>query len=484
MLLCLLVLLATVQPDRDPAALWREAKSYLESHQYADARRVLTQAVKVSPNDPAFWYHLGVSCAELKDADGAIRAFESARKLAPKRPEVYFNLGLAYWSRGEVAKAKDAYRSGLALDPMQPSALQNYAVLLMEAGDYRQAIEPLRSLREMPDLAVASSVSLIECYLKLGDLTEANAETDRLVRSGRASPAEETRLASLLVKAQDPAAAEQLLTDSLGRQPGQPAGLAALGMILKDKRDYSQASQLLQRAVELEPDSWEYAMALSDTLLLWNRQPAVLAFLKGVEPKFGKLPEFQYRLGLVYYGLNKFTESITTLENVLRTNPRRQDQMYYVLGTAYSTTGRAADAEAAYRKAITLNPKVPAYHREMAGLLRKQGPERLEEAITELHDALQLNPSDANLSLQLGICYEQKGDLKNALAPLEEAARRHPEQLQAHVTLARTYFRLGRKAEGAREKQIIAELEAKQQEATRQKRLATPATKSPVSPPQ
>ena len=97
-----IVILFAAQATADPAALWQEAKTFLEHQQYGEARRVLTLAVKAAPNDPAFWFHLGVSCAELKDVDAAIRAFERARALSPNRAEVHFSLGLEYWHHGDI----------------------------------------------------------------------------------------------------------------------------------------------------------------------------------------------------------------------------------------------------------------------------------------------------------------------------------------------------------------------------------------------
>src|ERR1700693_2406726 len=121
-------------------------------------------------------------------------------------------------------------------------------------------------------------------------------------------------------------------------------------------------------------------MAFSEALLLWNRTDQLLKFLKSVEPKFARLPEFQYKLALAYYGVTDFSNTIATLEKLLQTNPRRQDQIYFMLGNSYLVTGKLSESENAYRRAIEMNPKDPAYYEEFATLLRREGPEHLEEA--------------------------------------------------------------------------------------------------------
>jgi len=459
-----IVILFAAQASADPAALWREARTYLEHQQYAEARRVLTLAVQAAPNDGAFWFHLGVSCAELKDVDAAIRAFEKARDLSPNRPEVYFSLGLEYWHHGDVGKAKEAYRAGLALNPKETQALQNYALLLMKTGEHSKAIDPLLKLKGVAELTLPARVSLIECYLKTGDREQAEQETDDFLRSGIAGSGEKTKLGAVLIEAGDPEAAEKVLRASLSQQPDQPMACAALGAVLLNKKRYAEASAFLGQAVRLAPDSAEYALAFAEALLLWNRQSEVLGFLKEVEPKFGHLPEFQYKLALAYFGATKFSDTIVTLNKLLETNPRRQDRIYYMLGHSYVATGQLGEAEKAYRKAIEINPKVPTYYEEFATLLRREGPDHLDDAIAELRRAFQFDPSNPSLALQLALCYESKGEMSSALSLAEEAVRKQPDVLPGHVALARIYFRLGKKVEGQREKKAIAELEKKQQQ--------------------
>lgn len=459
-----IVILLAAQAAADPAALWQEAKGYLDHQQYAEARRVLTLAVKAAPSDPAFWFHLGVSCAELKDVDAAIHAFEKARALAPNRAEVHFSLGLEYWHHGDIGKAKDAYKTGLTLEPNNTQALQNYALLLMKTGEQEKAIDPLLKLKAVPELTLPARVSLIECYLKSGEREQADKETSEFLRAGIAGPEDETKLGAILVDAGAPEAAERVLRVSLSQQPDQAKACAALGGLLLRKKSYAEACDLLGRAVRLAPDSADYAMAFADALLRSNRQSEVLGFLNGVEPKYGQLPEFQYKLALAYFAATKFSDTIDTLNKLLESNPRRQDQIYYLLGHSYVATGKLGEAEKDYRKAIEMNPKIPTYYEEFATLLRREGPEHLDEAITELKRGSQFDPSNPGLALQLALCYESKGDISSAVTLAEQAVRKEPDVLPAHVALARMYFRMGKKAEGQREKETIAELEKKQQQ--------------------
>jgi tetratricopeptide (TPR) repeat protein len=460
----LVVLFAAAQQVSSTATLWEQAKTALDSGQFAEARGLLIKAVQISPKDPALWFHLGVSYSELNQVDEAIDALEKAHRLAPDKAEPDFNLGLLYWKRGDVGKAKEAYRAGLALDPKQTGALQNYSVLLMKTGESEKAIEPLLALKNVPELSLASRVSLIECYLKTKDRQGAGRETDELLQSGLAPPKDQTAIAAVLIQENDPEVAEKVLRNSLKLDPDQAKAHAALGVILMNRKSYEEAASSLETAVRLQPDSAEFAMAFSESLLLWNRPTTLLVFLKSVEPRFQALPEFQYKLALAYYGVQEFSNAVDTLESLLRTNLRRKDQVYYILGNSYFPMGKFDRSEAAFRKAIELNPKEPDYYENLATLLRKEGPEHLDDAILQLKRASEFAASDARVALELGLCYESKGELKGAATFLENAVAKQPGLVPAHVALARIYFRMGRKSDGRKEKTTIASLEQKRQQ--------------------
>jgi tetratricopeptide (TPR) repeat protein len=452
------------QQTGDGADLGRKAKAALDRGDFAEARRALTQAVKASPRDAALWFHLGVACSELNDQDQAIAAFERARALAPREPDTYFNLGLLYWKTGELGKAKQAYRAGLALKPREASALQNYALLLMKTNEYRNAIAPLLKLRNDASLSVPARVALVECYLKTEQPVQANREANDLLRAGISDPADQTKLGGIFLENGATDTAVQLLINSLKADPDQDKAQATLGVIYLRQRKFAEAAPLLERAVQLAPNSAEYAMAFAQDLFLWNHSAAFLAFLKSVESKFSTLPEYQFALGVGYYGNGHYADAVSTLEALLRSNPRRQDQIYFWLGNAYLELDQQEKAEGAYRKSIEINPKNPEYYESLATLLRREGPEKLDEAIAQLKRAHQYSPGDSRVGLQLALCYESKDNLADASALLEKTLEKEPGLLPAHIALARIDFRLGKKAEAEQEKQKVKTLQEKIQQ--------------------
>jgi len=444
-------------------SLWLNAKAAMDQGNFAEARRLLRQAVRQDPKDGALWFHLGVSCTEVNELDEAITAFEQARALAPRQADSYFNLGLVYWRKGDVNKAKESYRAGLALRPTETTALRNYSLLLMKTGDYKAAVTPLLDLEKDPKLELSSRVALIECYLKTGQQSAAEREVDEIIRE-KAGPADQTNIAAGLLANGAPAPAEKLLRNSLSIDPNQANANEALGEIYLDRKQFPDAAQCFQKAVRLDPDSSEYAFGFVRSLLGLKRPALLLSFLKSVEPKFGSLPNYQYALGLTYYNEHHYADAAAVMEKLLVSDPPRADKVEHVLGDSYLSMGKLGEAAVAYRRAIDENPKEPDYYVAYATALRRQGADNLDDAIVRLNSAQQMMPNDWRIQLELGLCYESKEKFADAAALIAQAAQSQPGLTAAHVALARIYFRLGRKADAEREKKIATDLEQKQQQ--------------------
>lgn len=454
---------AAQEPDA-AESLWPRAKAAMERGDFTDARRLLRLAVQQNPKDGALWFHLGASCAELNQFDEAITALERARALAPRQADTYFDLGLVYWRTGNINKAKQSYRAGLALRPTEPTALQNYSVLLMKTGDYKTAIAPLQALKNDAKSGISPRVSLIECYLKTGQEADAERESDELLKANLATPADQTKIAAIFLENAAPVPAEKLLKNSLSADPNQANADGGLGEIYLRQKKPLDAADCFQRAVQLDPDSADYAFGFVRALLAMKRPARAIAFLRSVDAKFGTQANYQYALGLAYYNDHHYSEAATTLEKLLLSNPPREDKVEHVLGDSYLSMGKLNEAESAYRKAIESNPKNPDYYVSYATALRREGADKLDEAVVRLKSAQLIDPGDWRIQLELGLCYQSKGQYADAVGLIEQVVKAAPDVTAAHVALATIYFRLGRKAEGEREKKTIAELEKKQQQ--------------------
>ena len=94
------------------------------------------------------------------------------------------------------------------------------------------------------------------------------------------------------------------------------------------------------------------------------------------------------------------------------------------LGVLYAETGRAGEAERAYRRAVDLDPRGIAGRVNLADVYRAQGRDAEGEIL--LREALALRPESADVHHALGLLLVRRGQRAAASAALEQAWRLAP----------------------------------------------------------
>jgi serine/threonine-protein kinase len=103
------------------------------------------------------------------------------------------------------------------------------------------------------------------------------------------------------------------------------------------------------------------------------------------------------------------------------------------------------EAEREYRRAVSLNPSLPAARLWYGMFLRDQG--RLDEALPQLRLAAQLTPVSEMTSINLAYALMEKGNYSSALDQAQLAAEVNPNSVTAQLLLANAYRCLARKSE-------------------------------------
>jgi tetratricopeptide (TPR) repeat protein len=96
------------------------------------------------------------------------------------------------------------------------------------------------------------------------------------------------------------------------------------------------------------------------------------------------------------------------------------------------------------------------------GVLLRQDQDN-DEALKYFRHALEVRPGDFGARYQIAVVELATGKLIEARRHLEELVKDAPQFTEAHVSLATAYFREKRKADGERERAIVAKLNAERQ---------------------
>jgi eukaryotic-like serine/threonine-protein kinase len=164
---------------------------------------------------------------------------------------------------------------------------------------------------------------------------------------------------------------------------------------------------------------------------------------KSVNPK-----AYEYYLrGIDLGSINDFPGAVAMLEKSVSLDSNYALSWAH-LGKAYSASatlqfgGREMydKAEAAYEKAIALDPNLVEPRIYMANMLTDTG--RVEQAVPILRAALKSNPQDAELHWELGYAYRFAGMLRQSVSECEHARQIDP-QVKLNSSALNAYLYLG-----------------------------------------
>jgi Tfp pilus assembly protein PilF len=129
--------------------------------------------------------------------------------------------------------------------------------------------------------------------------------------------------------------------------------------------------------------------------------------------------------------LGRGDEAKTWLDKALQSNTQNY-RAWYQKGLLEA--GNPAAAQAAYEKAIGIQPNFSAGQREIGMLFFEQ--KNYAVAAPHLEKAIELGLDEARLHNFLGICYNRTNRTAKAVQEFEHAIRLDPKLAEAHLNLA------------------------------------------------
>jgi TolB-like protein/Flp pilus assembly protein TadD len=231
------------------------------------------------------------------------------------------------------------------------------------------------------------------------------------------------------------------------------------GSFVKDGDDLRITTQLIDAMAD--KILWQDTIDLKYDKLLTVQDRVSQQIIKGLElnlspteaehlkpdGRIGALAYEYYLRGVDLYSLNDFSAAVKMLEKSAEMQPDYAP-IWAHLGRAYATSaslhfgGRVLyqQAQAAYERALTLNPSLVEPRIYMGNLLTDTG--RVEQAVPLLRAALQAHPNNAEAHWELGYAYRFGGMLSESIAEAEQARGFDPE-VKINSSALNSYLYLG-----------------------------------------
>src|ERR1051326_7310035 len=157
--------------------------------------------------------------------------------------------------------------------------------------------------------------------------------------------------------------------------------------------------------------------------------------------------DIEYTLGLCYLKQKNVAQAKQLYEGMADRMGNRP-ALRVLIGRAYRETGFLAESIEEFKKAIALDPKFPRVHYYL-GLtyLYKDGAARIPDATEEFKIELGANPDEYFANFYLGILYIMDRKFEPAIALLEKATQKQPNNPDPYFHLGQAYQGAGRHKE-------------------------------------
>ena len=334
------------------------------------------------------------------NVDAAIAALSEAISEQPDFALAHAAIGMAYWRKYSDTRdqqfAKMAIDAGSKAATLQPNLPEVRLALARSLAATGRTDEALTELRQ----ALALRPTFDEAQQQLGLLLSSQGKIDEAV---------------------------QEFQKAIALRPKFWGGYNDLGGALFAAGRHADAAKAYEQVVALQPDSYIGFQQLGTSYqALGEPKRAIEAYQHAIaiRPSFGAYSN----IGALHHAAGDYERAIEAYQLAIPLRPASA-VIYRNLGDSYLRAGRAAEAHAAYVKAVeraeedlTVNPNDPRRLAALAVYLVKAG--RPDDALRRIARARQLNPNDPQVDYRSAVVNALIGRADAALKDIASAIER------------------------------------------------------------
>jgi tetratricopeptide (TPR) repeat protein len=229
----------------------------------------------------------------------------------------------------------------------------------------------------------------------------------------------------------------------------------------------------LQDAIRKNPETESNYTDLGNLLLRTQNFGEASLVLQAARAKFPRSAQPALSLGVAYYGLRRFQDSVAAFLVAGRLDPAAEQPVGFLNRMSEHWGDRRNDVInlfAAYAKSF---PRSALAHFVLGRATGDTG---------ELRRAIELNPGAPDVHIELGAVLEKQRDFPAAIAAFRRAAELAPKNPIPHYRLARLYARSGDSKRAEAERALHEKLSAEEKAELDRRQAATKHLQLTVRP--
>jgi tetratricopeptide (TPR) repeat protein len=378
------------------------AEFYLKDGKPDEAKRVLLESAAKSPEFLPASFSLAKIAFMERDFDQSIRLLDTILQKNPNYVEALTLRGQVKLARYKTTEALEDLRQALKINPDSEDALNLTGIAYLRESNFAEARSCFSGLvRFNPDLYLPR-VLLAELDIRQGEFQSAIYNLEFLLEKGGKDPVIYLLLGSAYLGNKDFLKAGAALRNYLGRNPGDPHGNFLYGLALSGQGKQTEAVRYFEDALNASPPIKD-ALAQLVSIDIARKDPDS--------------------------ALNRISTQIETAGD--------DAQAYLLLGDVRQMRGEMDQADAAYLRAIQIDPKlIPAYMK-LARL--RVTAKNYEKALVMLDQVIKLDPKNVGALILSGTLHQKMNDIPRAQEEYEKVLDLKPGFAQAANNLAYIY---------------------------------------------
>jgi tetratricopeptide (TPR) repeat protein len=198
------------------------------------------------------------------------------------------------------------------------------------------------------------------------------------------------------------------------------------------KGDYAAAEGIYRQALALAPDSLETVKRLGVLEQTEFKFEDSIRLFKQVLASDAKYPGVNFFLGVSYFGINEYSQSVESFEREL-TTPKPHSRCRYYLALALQSSGRSDEAISQLNQAIAENPKDADALYELARLYKNASLRAIEKLKV-------LDPDSFQLHALMGEIYADQEHYPEAIEQYQAALGKSPDAVGMHYAIGVAYW--------------------------------------------
>jgi tetratricopeptide (TPR) repeat protein len=323
------------------AALSQKADAARDAERLQEAIPLYKKALTLKPAWTEGWWSLATIEYDQNAYARAARAFQRVTSLAPSNGTAFVMLGLCEFELGKEELALQHIQTGKKLglndDPaLAKVVLYHEGVLLQRKGSFQAAQDTLEDLclrgGEGDDLAAALGMTM----LRMADRTAPPSGTDQsnvILGVGRAE----------CLAGQKKYDEARPLFERLVRENAHfPNIHYAFGLFLMEIRDVPAGVEAFKQEIANDPHHVLARLRIAASLYKVDSN-AGMAYAEEAVKLAPQMGFAHYLLGLLLLDANEYQRALPELQTAQKSFPR-EAKLYFALGSAYSRSGRKAEA--------------------------------------------------------------------------------------------------------------------------------------------